>query len=199
MTNDPSDPSIFVAIVIGGTFYSALMFFTPLWGPSLLFYKLGKPKGVVSIKGSFTITDVFVLIFFLSPVNAAISMVRDELDRSSLVFMLVSANSLVALVWLMCVRFLARYQIQRQASRLAIQLLIYPISIFCTGGLIVGTMMLLETLGASLQRGMREPDTIAFLTSSVLLVLACIGLCYGARRGFAYLLHVEQLPTQHTS
>jgi hypothetical protein len=58
--------------------------------------------------------------------------------------------------------------------------------------------MLFEALGACLQRGIHESDAVAFLASSALLVLSCVALSYGARKTFAYLLHIEQIAPRPT-
>jgi hypothetical protein len=186
----PSIATLFV-IAISGTVFCTLIFFTPLWGPSLLFRKLGAPTKPTRPVPAFSLTDVLVLLALLSLVNAALAQMPFDISDSWRVFLFTGANSILALTWLLGLRQMESHAIQQQSSRLMFQLALHPLAIFGPAGIIAGSFILFGTVSEPEFGHVWTRPKASFYMASLLLITTSLGLCYLARRDFAWLISRE--------
>ncbi len=141
--SDVGDLLMFLGLT---TLSAALLFFVPLWGPSIVFRRAGE----LSLRGvtrpTFFLADAFVLVVFLSFASSLVSFVRGEMSLPWFVCLMIAANGLAALIWLRGLRFMQQHAIESPLQRLLFQAVLYPLSVLAPAATLANTMFLLSAI-----------------------------------------------------
>lgn len=127
---------------------AVLVFFVPLWGPQVALLGLTNTRNRVSptAGATYTLMDAMVLTAMFAMATSLTTLIRDELDITFFYIALGCTNTLAALMWLKCNKFMTANQITSVWKRVVVQLFVYPSAIIAIGYLAMATLMLLSGL-----------------------------------------------------
>ena len=167
---------------LGVTFYLGM----PLWAHFVTFRGLCRPTLQHSPKTRFGLLDLMVL-FALVAAAATLGTKAPPYQQGPNWILVVSLSVFVALMWLKCNQFMQKNGIVKSASRVVMQIFVYPSSIyslslflFCSYLVIVGSI-------ASLVPNYRDP-VVRELPNHFLFLLASGAWLYLTRRSFSAIL-----------
>ena len=165
----------------------ALILFMPLWAPLVTLRGIALKVTRPNESTHYNLADGMILIALISIATALAA--NAPIDRYTQNWILiVSLNLLLVLMWYKSVTFMQRYGIKDNASRIAIQIFVYPSATFALSLFLICSLVVVLGVIASLISDYNEQIERVIYANLILLIVSC-GWIYLTRKSFLAILN----------